>query len=198
MLKVPEGATHITVSPPDPDPARRRWVIHSRRYAGLVERYHVWPLHRKQTVAEHSWQVACIYEELFGPPPAHVERYIRYHDIAEVQTGDVPYPVKALAPEVKEAYDRLEAIALGDMGITLPDLTPEEKARVKVADWLDLTEMGMEDRERGNKLATPIIRHTESSIRNLAAEKLSHEDNIKIIMYLTRLWHRHNEIMREG
>jgi hypothetical protein len=183
---------------PGREPSPRDWVVKSRRMAGLVRRYHVWPVLRQQTVGEHSWQVARIYEELFGAPPAHVERYIRYHDAAEVVIGDPPYPVKAQSPALKKAYDALERVALADLGIVLPELDPIEKVRVKIADWMELTEFGMEERERGNLLAIPIILHTQKSVSDMAREKLPQEDCIKVLAYIRGLWVRHEEIVRAG
>lgn len=58
------------------------------------------PLLRKQSVAEHSFNVTVIAEAIFkvivpdGKPPSELYRACLYHDIDETVTGDIPSPTK--------------------------------------------------------------------------------------------------------
>lgn len=121
------------------------------RLAGLVRRYHTWPVLHQQTVAEHSWQVMRLYDRIFGCPPAHVFQHILHHDVGEVRTGDIPYPLKSQNETLKKEMDRLETSALADMGIDLPTLTDEEHIRFKFCDLLDCAEQGQYEARLGNR-----------------------------------------------
>lgn len=132
--------------------------------AGLVKRYHEFPVSREQTTAEHSWHLARIYLQIFGLPRAEVLAYIIHHDSGELAVGDNPFPVKRDNPDLKEIMNRLETESLERQGICLPGLSQEEAWRVKLCDLLEMNEFGREDYARGNKFAFPIIEHTWKNI----------------------------------
>jgi 5'-deoxynucleotidase YfbR-like HD superfamily hydrolase len=122
-----------------------------------VRRYHTWPVIRQQTVGEHSWNVARMYYEMFGELPEHVSVYIIYHDVPELKVGDPPYPIKKDNPLLKKEMDRLEDVALAEMGITLPHLKHYEKLRVKLCDAIDCWEYANEELAMGNTTMTVVV-----------------------------------------
>jgi 5'-deoxynucleotidase YfbR-like HD superfamily hydrolase len=164
--------------------------------AGRVVRYHTWATVHKQTVGEACWQVALVYERIFGPPSAEVERYIRHHDTAELVVGDPPFPVKARNTMLKDEYDRLEVGALVMLGISLPVLTPKERSRVKVADLLEMMVFGMFEVQMGNKHAVPIVERTEVAATEVA--KQIPEDLEAVRRFVDDQWSRHRRVLQSG
>lgn len=144
-------------------------LTRSPRLAGLVRRYHTWPISREQTVAEHSWHVARLYLTLFGidEMSGPVWEYILWHDAAEIVTGDLPFPVKVNNQDLKQACDRIEADALSKMQVILPQLTSEQKKRVKLCDILEMWEYGIEEFQRGNQFSIPVIKRCKDIAINM-------------------------------
>lgn len=166
-------------------------------FAGRVRRYHTWAVHHQQTIGEHCWQVARVYESIFGPPTAEVERYIRHHDTAELGVGDPPFPVKANSSMLKAEYDRLEADYLDLVGVEIPDVGQEEKRRVKVCDLIEMMEFGMVEREMGNVLAVMVVIRTGDAAAT-AAKALSEADALAVTRYIDRAWKYHEKHLRCG
>lgn len=141
-------------------------VMESLRCAGLVERYHTWPTVRRQNVAEHTWHVMRIYVELFGEPSQATWKYMLYHDVAELHTGDLPYPVKARHHGLREEIERLEAVAEAALGITVPTLPLYERDCVKICDLLEMLEYGYEEMARGNQYGRVIVERVGQAVMN--------------------------------
>lgn len=151
---------------------KRADVVTSTRLAGSVRRYHSWPVLRTQTVAEHSWQVARLFRELF--PDAwclEVADWIQMHDMPEIGTGDVPFPLKARYPELKSIYMEIEGDVCENLGIVWPELTPRQRLLTKVADLLEMWEYGREELMMGNKYAEPIIADTAAAVWELTVKE---------------------------
>lgn len=132
--------------------------------AGLVKRYHTWPTTRVQTIAEHSWQIYRIYQELFGAPDMSVAYYIQWHDAGELVTGDLPFGEKSRDPELKKRMDAAERSALLGMNVVPGELDPDIIARVKLCDLLEMWEFGMEEIARGNTFARPVVDRTAAAV----------------------------------
>lgn len=146
------------VERPRPGAWITRGVMYSSQaLAGGVKRYHTWPTIRQQTVAQHAWRVATIYVEVFGLPRAEVLFYTLHHDSGELWSGDVPFGVKACAPQVGEAIEREEATGRAFQGVELPEITPLERGCVKVCDLLEMWEFGQHEWLFGNRFAEPVI-----------------------------------------
>lgn len=166
-------------------------------HAGRVKRYHTWAVHHQQTVGEHCWQVARIYESIFGALNGRVERYIRHHDTTEVVVGDPPFPVKANSPVLKAEYTRLDDAAFLQLGLNPPVVSEQEKVQVKICDLVEMMEFGMVEREMGNLLAVPIVIRTERVARAMA-DKLPSEQTGRFGLYVSKLWERHELILQTG
>jgi hypothetical protein len=173
------------------------FVTDTVRHAGRIRRYHAWPTIQVQTVGEHSWQVALIYEQIFGELSSPVERYIRLHDVAELVVGDIPFPTKANNPELKAAFNAVEDSALETMGVTLPGLAPVIRTKIKICDLLEMACFGMMEYEMGNQLAIPIIQRTMRAALKLTNTLESGGDREKIILWLDKQRERHTAVMNQ-
>mgnify|MGYP000808091543 CR=1 FL=1 len=83
-----------------------------------------------ENIQEHSHMVAVLAHALalirtrvFGlPTDANaVAVAALYHDATEILTGDMPTPIKYYAPEIRDAYKKVEAVACGRLLAMLPD-----------------------------------------------------------------------------
>lgn len=167
-------------------------------FAGRVKRYHSWPTTQSQTIGEHSWQVALIYERIFGELSPPVERYIRLHDVAELVAGDIPFPVKAENPELKVEFEKVEHKALLHMGVgALPDLPDSERKRIKICDLLEMMIFGLVEREMGNLLAIPIIQRTKAAALVLCHSSLTESEYGKVYTFVDDLIYRHHRLLKQ-
>jgi len=98
-----------------------------------------------------------------------VMTYIVYHDIAEIGTGDLPFPVKAHHPGLAEVLHEVEAEVLDNMGIVLPALSVQQRLQVKLCDLLEMYEWGQEEMKLGNSYAEPIVVDTRAAALDLAS-----------------------------
>lgn len=138
----------------------RSTMMRSKALAGRVRRYHTWPTLHTESVAEHSHRVAMIYMELFGVD-AEALAYIMCHDLCELWTGDLPFPVKARNPALKKAVDAVEKQAAAELGLPdIPTLEDWKKRLVKICDLLQMWEFGHIELMMGNALALPVIKDT--------------------------------------
>lgn len=146
----------------------RDQVYSSSYCAGLVKRYHTWPMLREQTVAEHCWRVAGIYVEIFGLPRAEVLYFCLHHDSGELWSGDIPFKLKKHMPDLGAAMRQAEQAGLDKLKIKLPELTEEERIQVKIADLLEMFETGHHEWKMGNTYAEPIWQDTKEEAYKLA------------------------------
>ena len=67
--------------------------------------------------------IALIGKNRYGRDcnPEHIVTLAVYHDASEVITGDMPTPIKYYAPEIRDAYKKVEAVACGRLLAMLPD-----------------------------------------------------------------------------
>ncbi len=127
------------------------------RRAGQVTRYHTWPRIREQSTGEHTWQVIRILLALWPDAPRHVLTYVVFHDVEEVATGDVPYPLKKENPRLAAEYGDMEVsvrAGLEPFGVPVcPPLTPEEKITFKIAEYVEMWEWGLGEVNLSNTYA---------------------------------------------
>jgi 5'-deoxynucleotidase YfbR-like HD superfamily hydrolase len=125
------------------------------RLAGLVRRYHTWPVIGQQNVAEHSWQLLRIYLNVVDKIDSNLVFHIMFHDIGEQTTGDLPYPIKRNNPPLKEIMDLLEQKACysilehwGCFRQTL--LTSADMILFKQIELVEMAEFGLDQLCLGN------------------------------------------------
>lgn len=129
-------------------------VINDPRLAGHTVRYHTWPYIRPQTIASHSWQLARILLTI-APDQPRLLQYAIVHDMGEIATGDIPYPVKRNNPDLATVINRLEDDALHRLGETFKtnfrmELTDDEKWTFKLVELIEMFEHGREEQILGN------------------------------------------------
>lgn len=128
--------------------------LEKARDAGNILRYHGWPTIQTQTNAHHTWNVMRIYAELFGWPIAEVASYIHYHDVGELDTGDISFVVKRNHPEVKKITGPIEDAAMErlSLGYATSDMIGSiEKTKVKICDLMEMLEFSLEEMRLGSR-----------------------------------------------
>lgn len=124
-----------------------------------------------ENIAEHSLQVAIIAHGLAVIGNKHFGRNLNaehiammgiMHDTTEIITGDLPTPIKYYAPEIRDAYKKVENIAANQLLKELPEDMQEayedilieddsiEWKYVKAADKLSAYIKCIEEKNTGN------------------------------------------------
>jgi 5'-deoxynucleotidase YfbR-like HD superfamily hydrolase len=140
-------------------------VMRSPYCAGSVRRYHTWPVIREQTVADHSFHVLRLYWTLFGYVPPEIASYIIWHDMGELWTGDLPYPVKRDNYALKKTCDDIEQQALAEMGGDTASITTDQEKRVKFCDLLEMLEYALHEVSLGNQYATVVVSRIVTALK---------------------------------
>jgi hypothetical protein len=125
------------------------------RMAGQVLRYHTWPSHTRQNIADHTWQLMRIVLAIWPDAPRDVLVELMFHDVGEVGTGDIPYPIKKDNPSVGREMNRLEEETRLSMcipwGVPGPaKLPPGVKFVCKIAEFIEMWEWGAQERLMGS------------------------------------------------
>lgn len=107
------------------------------RQSGGIERCHQWPKTQPYRNGQHTWG-ACVILRLLWPEDRHLLDFALFHDVPELNTGDIPSPsISRLGIEKHlEHEDRRVMTSLG-----LPcehALSPEDWHKLRAADSLDL------------------------------------------------------------
>jgi 5'-deoxynucleotidase YfbR-like HD superfamily hydrolase len=145
---------------------QREEIMRSWYLASTVKRYHAWPTIRIETIAEHSHGVAMIYLRMFDPVDSGLSsdvalravRWILENDLAELWSGDAPFPVKVRFPSMKAAHKEVERDANVALGVRQPVLPEFVVRRIKACDMLQMYLFGLHELRMGNQYARPIIR----------------------------------------
>ena len=91
----------------------RIFDVDAALHAGKIQRFHMTPNHRSQTVGEHSYGVAMWVHFLYnGDPPALALIVALTHDMAELYTGDMPAQVKWEFPALAKLLEHAEYTAM--------------------------------------------------------------------------------------
>ena len=149
-----------------------------------------WALMRNtfsENVQEHSHMVAVLAHALavirnrvYGGQidAGQVAAAALYHDASEIITGDMPTPIKYYAPEIRDAYKKVEAVACGRLLAMLPDeLRPdyddvlncadgEVLELVKAADKLSAYIKCVEELKAGNAEFRRAAEQTEKTLKS--------------------------------
>lgn len=119
---------------------------------GQTLRYHTQLMLRNQDVAQHSYNVVMLLIYLCPlPVPASLMLAGLLHDAGERWTGDMPADVK-LRLRMGAALDNAEQEALAAAGVTMPELTQNEKFLLKTCDALEGLMHCTRDALLGNRL----------------------------------------------
>jgi 5'-deoxynucleotidase YfbR-like HD superfamily hydrolase len=121
------------------------------RCGGNVERFHVLPTIRRNSVAAHSWGVAVVCLSLWDDCSFSLVKAALYHDCAEYLTGDLPAPIKLASEQISSVIRTLEKDYEEELNIRIP-LSEKDKARLKFADCVDGAMFCLEEIKMGNKM----------------------------------------------
>lgn len=157
------------------------------RLAGEVERYHTWPTIRRQSVAEHTWQVMRVWLALFGPAPQGVWEYVHWHDAGELVTGDSPFPSKSQLTEgTRNELRASEILATKNMGGSWGEVDEEDRTRAKICDLLEMYEFAIHEMTMGNRFAEPVRDDIRASVLSLA-KTTGWTEQDKIVGYMDKI-----------
>lgn len=125
------------------------------RHAGQVLRYHTWPVHRQQSVGEHSWQIQRIMLTIWPDVPRRLLVHCTTHDVGEM-AGDIPYPFKKKNPALKHHMSREEQQVHETMtarwGLPRPPVVDAlEMDFFKMCEYIEMWEYGLMEQNMGNK-----------------------------------------------
>jgi len=128
--------------------------LQTLRDANMVKRYHTEVMLKEETVGHHCANVACtviymyhhVYKQL---PPGSLLTYIALHDVEELETGDLPAPVKWHRPELKEKLNLAAEQVRQGMDLPVISLSAYQKNVAKFADLFDVMCKFMEERRMG-------------------------------------------------
>lgn len=155
------------------------------RLAGQVIRYHTWPHIRQQSVGEHSWQVARILLSIAPVYPGLLKHAI-LHDIGEIGTGDLPYPVKANNDLLGKLMNDLEEETIENLcnrwGVQSGhELSEQERWIFKLAEFIEMWEWGMEEVIRGNNFAQLVVTRCYDKITDMMKPENVKDESVFIL-----------------
>lgn len=132
-------------------------VIESRA-GGKVERCHVLPHLGSYSNAAHSWGVAMLMHYLWPEDFPRLALICLAHDVPERVVGDIPAPPLRHIPGLREGISNLEALT--SYSLNLPaeaNLSPEDHAKLKACDHLELWIWSQEQVAIGNQYSQECI-----------------------------------------
>ena len=136
---------------------------------GDVRRYHTFR-EGAQNVAEHTYRVyhiAVYLADQLGvnlwPADFH---YLMCHDIAEVQTGDVPFYAKRVTPEIKQVMDKAERKVYREYGYD--NLDDTNRDLIKAAELIEMGMFAIEQTHRGNNEYKSVSQNIEEALHQKA------------------------------
>ena len=135
-------------------------LIQKRLKGGDVLRYHTRPeVAEKQDVAAHSWRSLVLLTTLWPDASKNSILFVLYHDVAELEIGDVPattkWKYKDLAKTLTVIENDYEDLLC--LPVKYADLSEEEQQRVKIVDILELVFHCHKQMQKGNSLASDIF-----------------------------------------
>ena len=120
--------------------------------SGNVQRFHAIPGLNTQSIANHSWGVAMLIQELLPDCRKELILAALTHDCAELVTGDIPATAKWNKPELRDMLEDIERTTEREWGINF-ELTADEKKLLKLCDCLEGMFYCLHQRFRGNVYA---------------------------------------------
>ena len=158
-----------------------------------IERWSLMRSARRETLSEHSLEVAMIAHALCTIANVRYGRHLNadraavigvYHDASEIITGDLPTPVKYYSEEIRDAYKKVESVAEYKLLNKLPeDIRPtyeeifkgdEDEAYmrrlVKAADKLSALIKCIEEEKSGNTEFKTAFESTKKTLLKMQEE----------------------------
>ena len=150
-----------------------------------------WALMRnsiQENISEHSLEVAMLAHGLSLIANEKCGKHVdsneialmgMYHDANEIITGDMPTPVKYYSPEIREAYQKVENVAVEQLLSMLPpalrdsyipllkEIPPEVEKIVKAADKLSAHIKCLEELKASNHEFILAARQTRQALDDM-------------------------------
>jgi len=123
--------------------------IKAIREGGFVKRCHTKFMHREYTVGQHSFNMLALLMVFHPNPSTNLIKAVVLHDVPERWTGDLPTPVKYLAPGMKAEINTFEKAILKQIHPEI-ELTAEETFWLKSVDMVELWQWCQEEQALGN------------------------------------------------
>ena len=169
-----------------------------------IDRWALMRNSRNESLSEHSMEVAVIAHALCTIGNVRFAKALDaekaaliglYHDASEIITGDMPTPVKYYSDEIREAYKKVESIAVYRLLNDLPDDlreayegifkaadSPEElymRKLVKAADKISAVIKCIEEKNAGNTEFRTALETTRTALNAMAEELPEVEEFIR-------------------
>ena len=125
-----------------------------------------------QRISDHVAQMFNLYYQLFGPPDPDSFTHLLYHDLGEIDVGDVSHVAKRNNPDLKALLDEKEAAARVAIVPELAELGPDMPWRVKFCDLCEARGHLISEHLHGNLMAA-------KSIIDCVVVLMDHLDSIK-------------------
>jgi 5'-deoxynucleotidase YfbR-like HD superfamily hydrolase len=127
------------------------------RAGGAVERCHGIRHQGSYSNAMHQWGVTALLWAIYPEDFPRLAQYTMFHDGGEFIFGDLPAPTMRYVPGLAPAIHKLESNVCEAYGLPREDsLSPEDHAKVKVCDRLELLLWCKEQIMMGNLFALEI------------------------------------------
>ena len=140
------------------------WI---RMGAQRVRRYHTADIIGSQTVADHTYGAVQILRYLIADKPSTHKllamEHMLDHDVAELETGDIPFPAKLGFPTIKAA-SRVAEVAIGQAYNLSEAVTPEIAKDCKEADLLEMAHFGFAQFKKGSSYGVEIIARIRAAL----------------------------------
>ncbi len=89
------------------------------------------------------------------------------HDVAEVYTGDIPYPFKRDNDRARDYIVEAEEEWMNEHDIPDPEISPEEYQLLRLADMVDLVLSSLEEVGKGNVYAKQLVVNGEIFLKTM-------------------------------
>lgn len=135
-------------------------LLQKRLRGGDVLRYHTRPeVADNQDVAAHTWRALVLLTTLWPECSKESILFVLYHDVAELEVGDIPATTKWKNSNFAKALSIIEKDyeELLDLPIKYTDLTKQDQHKVKIVDILELVFHCKKQMDKGNTLAKDVF-----------------------------------------
>lgn len=135
--------------------------------AGAIKRWHVANTIKEQDVAAHSWGVAMICAHI-EPGNYKLMMAALTHDLAESETGDIPYQVKKAYPKLAREAKEVEGMFEHYHGLEFR-LTEYEQHCLKWADMFELYLWCLREMGMGNQYMLQVHNRATEALNTMSA-----------------------------
>jgi len=133
--------------------------------AGQVKRYHTQVTIKEQTLADHQWGVAMILNHIY-PNGYQLLMAALTHDLAECESGDIPYTGKRDNYNLKSASDDAEEAFNFKYGLC-QHLTTDEQHLLQWADMFECFLFASRETWLGNQTMQKVVATAREALNRI-------------------------------